>query len=87
MKMSNNSFAELPPSLIREKKAKILMKEEFDIAIEKPCKHLFICPYGILVEMFPLSEDPADPDTCYLFGHICPAFYVSSVFSEEIQKR
>lgn len=41
---------------------------------EKPCHKLEWCPYGDLVEAFPLRR-PSDKHSCDFFGHDCPAFY------------
>lgn len=41
---------------------------------EKPCYKLKWCPYGDLVEAFPLRR-PAKKYSCDFFGHDCPAFY------------
>jgi len=38
------------------------------------------CPYGPLVEQFPL--DPPDERSCRIFGHHCPVFYVAEPFTE-----
>jgi len=50
--------------------------------IDKPCKKLGYCPYGPLVEQFPLAEDD-DPDRCAVFGHVCPVFSVAEPFISE----
>ena len=49
-------------------------------AICKPCWELNYCPYGALVEDFPLSED--EYYSCKIFGHECPVFYTSEPFTE-----
>lgn len=36
-----------------------------------------ICPYGILVEQFPLEEEGIKP--CKKYGHICPYHYVAEL--------
>src|SRR5579864_3675797 len=40
----------------------------------KPCWELKYCPYGPLVEQFPL-EDDRDERACRIFGHNCPVFW------------
>ena len=42
--------------------------------IFKPCKTLHFCPYGYLVEEFPL--DKIEGINCQVFGHQCPIFYL-----------
>ena len=41
-----------------------------------PCLALGYCPYGALIETFPLSK-PGDRQGCERFGHVCPAFVVA----------
>jgi hypothetical protein len=41
---------------------------------EKPCYECGYCPYGQLVEEFPLREE-RDKFSCKVFGHDCPVFY------------
>jgi HNH endonuclease len=65
----------------------------------KPCWELNYCPYGPLVEQFPLpykTVQDAEEDkmsksdrekTCSVFGHICPVFFVSEPFTETGQLR
>ena len=36
-----------------------------------------ICPYGVLVEQFPLEEKGIKP--CKHYGHICPYHYVAEL--------
>jgi hypothetical protein len=45
----------------------------------KPCKMMAFCPYGELVEMFPLHE-PRNKMSCNVFGHDCPVFYHAEIF-------
>jgi len=40
---------------------------------EFPCKKLGYCPYGYLVEDFPL-EEPRGERSCPVYGHNCPVF-------------
>ena len=44
--------------------------------VSKPCNKLKYCPYGPLVEQYPLLEK-RDAKSCKTFGHQCPAYYVS----------
>ena len=52
-----------------------------DSDVEKPCKMLRYCPYGQLVEEFPLASPPTSlsciPANGGLgrFGHDCPVHY------------
>jgi hypothetical protein len=39
----------------------------------KPCKKLKFCPYGQLVEAFPLKQQ--GKYKCPVFGHDCPVHY------------
>lgn len=64
-------------------------EDVFPTEIEKPCGILEWCPYGALVEAFPLHGEGeykhkplADPSPCAVFGHDCPAFYVAEPFSD-----
>ena len=45
----------------------------------KPCKMIAFCPYGSLVEMFPLQA-PRNEMSCSEFGHDCPVFYLAEIF-------
>ena len=49
----------------------------------KPCKKLGYCPYGVLVEEFPLKMK--SKISCELFGHDCPVFYVAEGLEEELR--
>lgn len=68
----------------------ILVKVEFEICkhplqfgeIEKPCKTADYCPFGILVEYFPL-KGKSDGRSCKVFGHDCPAYYLADFVTEE----
>lgn len=58
----------------------------------KPCHELKYCPYGTLVEFFPLHgiipaitlqsewmqnmKIQKDAESCKVFGHDCPVYYV-----------
>ena len=48
--------------------------------VVKPCKLCGFCPYGQLVEEFPLNRNER---SCGVFGHDCPAFYHSEFMSED----
>ena len=50
--------------------------------MDKPCHVLGYCPYGPLVEDFPLLEKE-DEETCSIFGHQCPVFYVAEPFMDK----
>lgn len=71
----------------------VIVRQYFDkvfpTEIEKPCGILQWCPYGPLVEEFPLHGEGeyrcaplAEPSSCAVFGHDCPAFYVAEPFSD-----
>ncbi len=55
-------------------------------AVCKPCWEIKYCPYGPLVEEFPLKEHP-DERGCRIFGHDCPVFYVAEPFTETKELR
>lgn len=41
----------------------------------KPCKKLRYCPYGVLVEQFPMPETDEEYEAaCTFWGHVCPVF-------------
>jgi hypothetical protein len=53
---------------------------EFEgLELSKPCQTLEYCPYGPLVEQFPLL-DKRDDMSCRIFGHQCPVFYTAEMF-------
>ena len=52
----------------------------------KPCWELKYCPYGPLVEDFPLKPEN-DEKSCRIFGHDCPVFYVAEPFTETKELR
>ena len=56
---------------------------------KKPCHELGYCPYGCLVEEFPLEEVEGKKDSvsCKVFGHNCPMFYHAEDLSEFGKKR
>ena len=69
-------------------------KKNMEKEIEKPCKELGYCPYGCLVEYFPLGENEVqwngiklpwikkndEARACEVFGHDCPVYYVAEIF-------
>src|SRR5688572_25412158 len=55
-------------------------------AVCKPCWELKYCPYGPLVEEFPLG-DHSDERRCRIFGHHCPVFYVAEPLTETKELR
>jgi len=64
-------------------------EEEFPKEIERPCGVLSWCPYGPLVEQFPLAGDGPgayhphiEPLECGVFGHDCPVFYMAEPFAD-----
>lgn len=55
-------------------------------AVCKPCWEIKYCPYGPLVEEFPLQEN-RDERSCRIFGHDCPVFYVAEPLTETKELR
>lgn len=55
-------------------------------AVCKPCWEIKYCPYGPLIEEFPLKKTP-DEKSCRIFGHDCPVFYVSEPLTETKELR
>lgn len=55
-------------------------------AVCKPCWEMKYCPYGSLVENFPIG-DIGNDETCRIFGHKCPVFYVAEPFTETKEMR
>lgn len=51
------------------------------LGLDKPCHKLGYCPYGQLVEEFPISKKPTKL-SCKIFGHNCPAFYHAENITE-----
>jgi len=41
----------------------------------KPCRKLGYCPYGQLVEEFPIRAKRHRKYSCPVYGHDCPVFY------------
>jgi len=58
---------------------------EEPLQFEKPCHSCGYCPYGQIVEMFPIKRD-RDQYSCTTFGHNCPAFYLAEPMSERCPK-
>ena len=58
---------------------------DHELPITKPCHDTSWCPYGPLVEAFPLQH-PRDPEiSCKIYGHDCPVFYCAEPLGEGIQ--
>ncbi|MDO8684165.1 MAG: HNH endonuclease signature motif containing protein [Armatimonadota bacterium] len=55
-------------------------------AVCKPCWELNYCPYGPLVEDFPLPDDRTTR-SCRIFGHDCPVFHVAEPLTETKELR
>ena len=55
-------------------------------AVCKPCWEINYCPYGPLVEEFPLAGLD-DDRRCRIFGHECPVFHVAEPFTETKELR
>ena len=57
-----------------------------NLELEKPCHSLEYCPYGQLVEEFPLHpkgrEDDLKKIECKTFGHDCPVYYHAEGMTE-----
>jgi hypothetical protein len=51
----------------------------------KPCHKLGYCPYGAMVEAFPLEIK--GELSCIVFGHDCPMYYNAEDLSEFGKKR
>jgi len=58
------------------------ISEIIDKNAKKPCHRLGWCPYGKLVEEFPIREQVND-FTCKVFPHDCPIFYHIEFTSEK----
>lgn len=52
----------------------------------KPCWEIKYCPYGVLVEEFPLKKEN-DDRSCRIYGHDCPVFYVAEPLTETRELR
>lgn len=55
-------------------------------AVCKPCWEIKYCPYGPLVEDFPIAKID-DEKRCKIFGHECPVFSVAEPFTETKELR
>lgn len=55
-------------------------------AVCKPCWEIKYCPYGPLVEQFPLPSE-GDDRACRIYGHVCPVFIVAEPFTETKELR
>lgn len=55
-------------------------------AVCKPCWELKYCPYGPIVEEFPLPEVDSHR-SCRIFGHDCPVFTVAEPLTETKELR
>lgn len=55
-------------------------------AVCKPCWEIKYCPYGPIVEQFPLQKEK-DSRSCRIFGHDCPVFYVAEPLTETKELR
>jgi len=53
---------------------------------DKPCKVLKYCPYGSLVESFPLKKKPIKR-SCGVFSHDCPVFSMAGPHYERKEVR
>jgi hypothetical protein len=63
---------------------KIICKE--NIKKEKPCYQLGYCPYGQLVESFPLRTR-SNRFSCAVFGHDCPMYYHAEELDDFCKRR
>ena len=60
---------------------------------KKPCYNCGYCPYGTIVEYFPLDKIRNVWDTretsvnCKLFGHHCPMYYNAENVTEELKEK
>ncbi|KKK51148.1 hypothetical protein LCGC14_3117880 [marine sediment metagenome] len=52
----------------------------------KPCHTCGYCPYGCMVEAFPLKRKSTEI-SCIVFGHDCPMFYNGEDLSEFGERR
>ena len=48
--------------------------------IERPCNKCGFCPYGSLIEEFPLEDNNM---SCKVYGHNCPAYYHAEFITEK----
>ena len=75
--MGNNSIQEWGKKINRNKRVN---------SICKPCWELKYCPYGPLVEDFPIKEDRSSK-SCRIFWHDCPVFYCAEPLTETKELR
>ena len=63
--------------------SKLNNKKVLDNNLKKtrPCHELGYCPYGQLVEEFPL-EKKSGKFSCKTFGHNCPMYYMAEDITE-----
>lgn len=57
------------------------METRTENKVVKPCHILKACPYGALVEQFPLLDEYTEEtglERCSVFGHQCPYNYVAN---------
>ena len=47
-----------------------------------PCKKLGYCPYGYLVEDFPVEELRSEKG-CPVYGHVCPVFSTAEAVDDQ----
>jgi hypothetical protein len=59
--------------------------EIIDKTSKKPCHRLGWCPYGKLIEEFPIREEESE-FTCKIFQHDCPVFYHVEYTAEKYGK-
>jgi hypothetical protein len=56
--------------------------EIVDRNAKKPCHRLGYCPYGSIIEEFPIRDGTSD-FTCKIFRHDCPIFYCIEYSAEK----
>ncbi|MHA1105182.1 MAG: hypothetical protein ACTSPN_05610 [Promethearchaeota archaeon] len=56
-----------------------------DKSAKKPCHRLGLCPYGKIIEEFPI-EDQNSEFMCKVFHHNCPIFYHVENTSEKYSR-
>lgn len=73
----NNTFSKWGEKINWEKRVK---------AVCKPCWEIKYCPYGPLIEEFPIIDED-DNKRCIIYGHICPVYRVAEPFTETKELR